>query len=145
MHAVVLAVLSSGLVAADVPTPEEATVDDRKELQGDWGVVAVHIDGDDRTNSFCRLVWSYQEDRLIELQGIVVCDKGTFNLDHSGHPTEIVIHFDDSDRTYRGIYRVHGPWMDLAYVSDGDGPLPTKFISEKGSNVILMTLHRLKK
>ena len=144
MHAVVVAVLSSGLVVADVPLPEEAAVEDRTELQGDWEWVggcwngddwlAEKSDGDLLRFEDGRCVWSSHRRILLD---------GPFDLDPSESHAGIIIHWGSRSHVLNGIYRVHGDWMDLALVANAHRP--TQFVSENGSNVIQWRLHRVKK
>jgi hypothetical protein len=144
MHAVVLAVLSSGLVAADVPLPEELAVVDRTEVQGDWEWVSCRVCGQDWWEDDLALyLLSFENGRCVWSFRHRIQHEGPFDLVPSVPTAGIALRLDLDSYKLSGIYRVHGDWMDLAVARYS--AFPTQFVSKQGSDVILWRLHRIKK
>jgi uncharacterized protein (TIGR03067 family) len=146
MNAFALAVLSSGLLAADVPLPEEATAVDCNNPEGTWEVLGYRFDGTDKPAcDMNEIQWRFEADKLIVSSRSRPDDVFRFTRDPIGHSVRIISSSGDRIWTIHAIYRVRGDRMELAYAHEDNSPLPTQFTSDKGSGVSLYTFRRVRK
>jgi uncharacterized protein (TIGR03067 family) len=132
-------VLAMTLASADpVAPPDGMTPPEKaelvKEIEGEWEVVSVCVDGSDETrNNTGR--WRINGRCLADTQ---------YRLDRLASPSQIGL-IGGHGESHCGIYICSGDRLVLAYTLRSDERRPTQFTSEPGSGVVLWTLRRVKK
>jgi uncharacterized protein (TIGR03067 family) len=130
--------------AADaVPSP-----DDRASSAGRWKVVAVEWDGkpvDADLLKLLRVVYQADGSWAVMLRKLPVAE-GRSAIHQERSPKTFEMEKLGSDRIppsrFAGIYRLDGDTSLLCIVREGQ-PMPTDFTAPKGSDRMLVTLHRV--
>jgi uncharacterized protein (TIGR03067 family) len=142
MRALVLAVLSSSLLAANVPSPEEATVE-MTTFQGRWEVVRCIDDKGDYTPVFAKSVYAFEGEDAVLYDGGPLAKRGTIHVGpDEGRHGRVDIHWKSPEETDVGIYRLVGDQIEIAFTNNAR---PTGFKLDKESNITLMWFRRAKK
>ena len=70
---------------------------------------------------------------------------GSYKVDASKSPGEIEISPPKEDGTLLGIFKIDGDTLTICLADKGSSDRPTKFESPAGTNIMLVTLKRVKK
>lgn|SRR5262245_8367 len=140
MLMVVGIVLAFGAVRADDADKE------KEKLQGAWQPITAIERGKEQTKEELK-------DRKITFKGDQITVKHgdkvhevTFKLDPSKKPKEIDVTGKDDEgkeRMMKGIYELKGNTLKVCLHMEG-GDRPSKFESPEGSNLIFVTMERIK-
>lgn len=138
-------------LAVAAPAPKAEPKKDPASPVGTWAGEKLVAGGMERPAPIGGLEFTLTDDgKLFVREGRKETpDEGSYTIDAKKDPAEIdlVPPADKKDVTMQGIYKVEGDVLTLCLSRGpaGAGARPTKFESPVGSEVMLMTLKRVKK
>ena len=140
--AAALAILLPLGLWAEAPSVDEATIDDLRDFQGRWQVVAMKKDGAVVPETHWKdLQWSFQDDKLIQCAGAITCRQGRFRSDRTQDPAELLITY-SIGRPACYAFRIRGDQLEVA--ENDSGEPPQGFTPDRGCNTlfILRRVHK---
>jgi uncharacterized protein (TIGR03067 family) len=144
VNAILLSIVLSTTPSDSFLSTRDVAADDRTDICGLWKVVGYRQNGADELELHCDSHVTFTFERVSKCGAKDLKESGVYRIDRRKTPTEIEFVNEDGGVSTRGILRVQGDSMQLAF-RDRDQNLPQDFASEPGSNVTLITLRRLRK
>jgi uncharacterized protein (TIGR03067 family) len=149
MHAGVL-ILAAALAPADPLPPLDGLTPPEKaepafaaeDIRGEWEVVGVRWDGEDRTRLVVGGRWIFTRDWVF-IKTAQTSTDSAYRLDRS-KPMPEIDEVSEGGNALRGIYTCTGDRLIVAETRRMGGPRPKAFESEPGSGVRLWILRRIK-
>lgn len=124
------------------------------EIVGQWTVESMNLGGKQNARAPAEMIYEFTADGqwLINRGGVVVKSvPREVKYDPKANPPTIDVVYPEAaagkggtPRNMLGIYKVEGDMLTICFGASG-GDRPTKFESEDGSRVMLMTLKRANK
>jgi uncharacterized protein (TIGR03067 family) len=127
---------------ADAPPVDDPTIDDLRDFQGRWQVVAMKKDGAAVPESRWKdLQWSFQDNRLIQYAGAITCRQGRFRSERTHNPAEMLIAY-AIGRPACYTFRIRGDQLEVAESDSGEPP--QGFTPDRGCDklFILRRIHK---
>ncbi len=119
---------------------------DKEKLQGAWQPISAIEKGKEQSKEELKnRKITFKGDKVTVKHGDKVHDV-TFKLDASKKPKEIDVTGKDDDgkeQQMKGIYELKGDTLKVCFATEG-GERPSKFESPENSNIIFVTLERIK-
>jgi uncharacterized protein (TIGR03067 family) len=141
MYAFILMALACSPAMNDSLAVEDAAIDDSSDLQGRWEPIAIRCNGIYASTEDVPLYFAFRHDKFLMGDDNSMREVASFRVRRDRNPAELELQ--GMEEGWRGIFRRRGDVLDLA-ISLGD-QAPRDFISERGSDVFLVTLRRVRK
>lgn len=129
-----------GLRADDAPSADAAfgaaAVDDLRDVQGRWQIVAMRTDGKAVPEAnWKNLHWHFEGDKVTHYHGALLCNQGRFSLDRNADLPQLVVTY-PAGRQQRQLFRIRGGVLEVAGC---DGPdAPRGFTPERGCDTLFV-------
>ena len=113
---------------------------DQDKILGKWKVESI-VKGGKATEEGKEIILTFEADKIKLMRGDQQNEMG-FKLDPSKKPKWITV--DLMGKPAEGIYSLEGDTLKVCHGEGDNAPRPTEFESKEGSNVVVLTLKRLK-
>jgi uncharacterized protein (TIGR03067 family) len=113
---------------------------DQDKIQGKWKVESI-VKGGKTTDEGKEMVLTFDGDKIKMTREGQEHLMG-FKLDESKKPKWITV--DIMGKPGEGIYSLEGDTLKVCHGEGDNPPRPTEFVSKEGSNVVILTLKRVK-
>jgi uncharacterized protein (TIGR03067 family) len=139
-------VLAAAVAASAADGKDDANKTDLRALQGTWKVEKMTRDGEEvPKDNAPKVLFIFVGNKVtIDMEGQPTKETATVVLGAARTPKTIDLVPPGKRPMVYGIYQVHGDTVKLCYRKDG-ADRPKEMASEKGSDVILAVLRRVKK
>lgn len=145
MHSLSSSVLAAVLLLVADDSNADLAKADAKELQGNWTMVGLEIDGKMIEQArFKDTTLEVRRDKYIVKTGRKAREV-RFKLDASKKPKEIDLFFPNppnAEQLHRGIYLIDGDTFKMCKAQAADQPRPTELRTRPDTGVFVVTWHR---
>jgi len=133
-------VLALGAPEKDAPKKEALTI------VGEWDGEKAVRGGKERPVPDGGIKVTFMADgKMLFKEGNKDEETGSYKVDAKKNPGEIDISPPKEDGTLKGIFKIEGDTLTICLADKDAAERPTKFESPEGTNVMLVTLKRIKK
>jgi uncharacterized protein (TIGR03067 family) len=140
------AVLFGVVLAVAAPGDKEAPKKEAPSIVGEWDGEKNVRGGMERPIPDGGVKVTFTADgKLLFKEGNKDPGTGSYKVDATKSPGEIEITPPKEDGTLLGIFKIDGDTLTICLADKGSTDRPTKFESLEGTNVMLVTLKRVKK
>ena len=140
------AVLFGVVLSVAAPGDKEAPKKEAPTIVGEWDGEKAVRGGQERPVPEGGIKITFSADgKLVVKEGNKDAHEGTYKVDAKKNPAEIEVTPPKEDGTRIGIYKIDGDTLTICLADKDSTDRPTKFESPDGTNVMLMTLKRVKK
>ena len=140
------AVLFGVVLAVAAPGDKEAPKKEAPTLVGDWDGEKAVRGGKERPVPEGGITITFTKDgKLLFKEGAKDTTEGSYKVDAKKDPAEIDLTPPKEEGTLVGIYKLDGDTLTICLSEKGSTDRPTRFESPEGTNVMLITLKRIKK
>jgi uncharacterized protein (TIGR03067 family) len=140
------AVLFGVVLAVGAPGDKEAPKKDAPSIVGEWDGEKAVRGGMERPIPDGGVKVTFTADgKLLFKEGFKDATEGSYKVDAKKNPAEIDLNPPNEDGTLLGIYKFDGDTLTICLSDKNSTERPTKFESPEGTNVMLITLKRVKK
>ena len=139
-------VLFGVVLAVAAPGDKEAPKKEVPTLVGEWDGEKAVRGGKERPVPEGGVTVTFKEDgKMLFKEGNKAEEEGTYKSDAKKTPGEIDISPPKEEGTLIGIYKIEGDTLTICLSDKGSTDRPSKFESPEGTNIMLITLKRIKK
>jgi uncharacterized protein (TIGR03067 family) len=139
------AVLFGVALAVAAPGDKEAPKKETPTLVGEWDGEKAVRGGKERPVPAGGITVTFKADgKMLFKEGNNSAEDGSYKADAKKEPAEIDIS-PPGEGTLVGIYKLDGDTLTICLSEKGSTDRPTKFESPEGTNVMLITLKRIKR
>ena len=140
------AVLFGVVLAVGAPGDKEAPKKGPPSIVGEWDGEKAVRGGQERPIPDGGVKATFTADgKLIFKEGNKDPEEGSYKVDAKKDPAEIDLTPPREDGTLIGIYKIDGDTLTICLSEKGSADRPTKFESPDGTNIMLVTMKRVKK
>lgn len=141
------AALVFGMVLSlGAPGDKEAAKKDAPSIVGEWDGEKAVRGGQERPVPDGGIKITFTADgKLVVKEGSKDAQEGTYKVDAKKNPAEIEVTPPKEDGTRIGIFKIDGDTLTICLADKDSTDRPTKFESPDGTNIMLITLKRVKK
>jgi uncharacterized protein (TIGR03067 family) len=133
-------------LALTAPGDKDAAKKEAPSIVGEWdGEKAVRGGQEKPVPDGGVKVTFTAEGKLIIKEGTKDANESTYKVDAKKTPAEIELTPPKEDGTRLGIYKIDGDTLTICLADKDSTDRPTKFESPDGTNIMLITLKRVKK
>jgi uncharacterized protein (TIGR03067 family) len=134
------------VLAVAAPGDKEAAKKEAPSIVGEWDGEKAVRGGMERPVPEGGIKITFTADgKLVVKEGNKDAAEGTYKVDAKKNPAEIEVTPPKEDGVRIGIYKIEGDTLTICRADKDSTDRPTKFESPDGTNVMLMTLKRVKK
>jgi uncharacterized protein (TIGR03067 family) len=134
-------ILAVGGVDAKDPPKKDAP-----SIEGEWDGEKAVRGGMERPVPDGGIKVTFTKDgKLVVKEGNKDPETGTYTIDAKKSPAEIDLTPPKEDGTRKGIFKIEGDTLTICLADKDAGDRPSKFESPEGTNIMLITLKRVKK
>jgi uncharacterized protein (TIGR03067 family) len=140
------AVLLGVVLAVGAPGDKEAPKKESPSIVGEWDGEKLVRGGQERPIPDGGVKITFTKDgKLVVKEGNKDAEEGTYKVDAKKNPAEIEVTPPKEDGTRIGIFKIDGDTLTICLADKDSTDRPTKFESPEGTNIMLITLKRVKK
>ena len=140
------AILLGMALSVAAPGDKEAPKKEAPTLVGEWDGEKAVRGGQERPIPDGGVTVTFTADgKMLFREGNKPTEEGTYKADPKKSPGEIDISPPKEEGTLIGIYKIDGDTLTICLSEKGSTDRPAKFESPDGTNVMLITLKRIKK
>ena len=140
------AALLGVVLAVGAPGDKDAPKKDAPSVVGEWDGEKAVRGGMERPIPDGGVKVTFTADgKMIFKEGNKDAEEGTYKVDAKKNPPEIDLSPPKEDGTLLGIYKLDGDTLTICLSDKNSTDRPTKFESPEGTNLMLVTLKRVKK
>lgn len=140
------AVLIGVVLAVAAPGDKDAPKKEAPTIVGEWDGEKAVRGGQEKPVPDGGVKVTFTADgKLIIKDGFKDPAEGTYTVDAKKDPAEIELTPPKEDGSRIGIYKIDGDTLTICLADKNSTDRPTKFESPDGTNVMLITLKRVKK
>src|SRR5262245_34376051 len=140
------AVLLAAVLAVGAPGDKEAPKKDAPSIVGEWEGEKLVRGGQERPIPDGGVKITFTKDgKLLFKEGNKDEETGSYKVDAKKSPAEIEVVPPKETETHIGIFKIEGDTLTICLADKNSADRPTKFESPDGTNIMLVTLKRVKK